>query len=102
MKTLDDRLDDIVKESVAEVVARAKKLVRLTYNVAPCRWGVIQRSDNHMRLIIHEKRMPVMFLTRREAVAWIKENYGHVADLPDSMPVPVKVRVVLDVREDVQ
>ena len=51
---------------------------------------------------MYEKRMPVMFLTRREAVEWIKKNYGHVAERPDSIPVPVKIRVVLDVREDVQ
>ena len=48
--------------------------------------------------------MPVMFLTRRAALKWIKKRYSDVAERPDlwKMPVPVKVRVVLDVREDVQ
>ena len=71
----------------------------MTYDLAPVRWGVLQRADNGTdnlpTHLIQRDHMPVMFLTRREAVAWIKEKYGHVADLPDSMPVPVKVRVVL-------
>ena len=75
-------------------------------HLRPVGWGVMWRSDSafqQSRHFMYEKRLPVMFVTRREAREWIKKNYGYVAQRPDlqgephgwKMPVPVKVRVVL-------
>ena len=80
----------------------------MTYDLAPVRWGVLQRADNGAdnlpTHLIQRDHMPVMFLTRLAALKWIKKRYSDVAERPDlwKMPVPVKVRVVLDVREDIQ
>ena len=72
----------------------------------PVRWGVMWRSDSRSgrsRHLMYKNRIPVMFVTRREAREWIKKNYGYISERPDlqiephgwKMPVPVKVRVVL-------
>ena len=75
-------------------------------HLGPVRWGVMWRSDSlsgRSRHLMYEKRIAVMFVTRREAREWIKKNYGYISEskvlkrVPHGwkMPVPVKVRVVL-------
>jgi hypothetical protein len=72
------------------------------------RWGVLWRSDNRLdgkrtNFMFHD-RQPVLFMTRREARAWIKEFYGYIAERPDlraephgwKVPLPVRVVVTLE------
>lgn len=69
------------------------------------RWGAkwIQRgrfADEHL---IFEDLMPVLFLTRREARAWIEKKYGYIKTRKDlqsephcwRMPVAAKVSIEL-------
>jgi len=71
------------------------------------RWGALWRSrtflhgqQNH--LVINMKDgMPVLFHTRKDARAWIKQRYGYIKDRPDLMAephgwrMPIPVRVVI-------
>lgn len=68
-------------------------------------WGGLWRSENKMdgektHLLLHDC-LPVLFRTRREARAFIKERYGYIRKRPDlraepfgwKMPIPVRVTV---------
>jgi hypothetical protein len=71
------------------------------------RWGALWRQynslDGYRSHIIHRELMPVLFITRREARAWIAKEYGYLKTRPDlreephgwKMPIPVQVEVVI-------
>lgn len=52
--------------------------------------------------LIHENGLPVLFRTKRESAAYIKERYGYIATRKDlraephgwRMPKPIKVVIV--------
>ena len=69
-------------------------------------WGVLWISkggldgdDQH--LVRNSDCLPVLFKTRREAKAWIDENYGYIKTRKDlrayphgwRLPIPVKVHL---------
>lgn len=71
-----------------------------------CCWGLLWRSENRAdgkseHLICN--CLPVLFSTRREALAYIKEHYGYIATRPDlrrephgwKMPLPVRVTIAV-------
>jgi len=67
------------------------------------RWGVLWRSNNRLdgvrEHLIYDSRIPLLFITRREARKFIAERYGYLRARPDlkaephgwKMPIPVKV-----------
>jgi hypothetical protein len=74
----------------------------------PVRWAVLWRSDNALdgrnRHIRWDMGRPLLFRTRSEAREFIEENFGYIRARPDlqaepcgwKMPVPIRVRVILD------
>lgn len=69
------------------------------------KWAALWRSNNrldgHQEHIIYRELMPVLFLTRKAARAWIAEKYGYIKSRQDlrtephgwKMPIPVKVEI---------
>lgn len=69
------------------------------------RWGVLFRSENRLdgkrEHICFENCLPVLFTTRENARAYIKQRYGYIARRQDlqrephglKMPIPVRVRI---------
>ena len=75
-------------------------------------WGVLWRSNRRatgvpMRLVSCGNGIPALFLTRREARAWIKERYGYIPNRPDmhgcphgwKMPIPIHITVSADITQ---
>lgn len=75
----------------------------------PVRWALLHRTsaaciDGAREWFQWDGLKPVLFRTRQEARQFAKEKYGRDAKRPDLkayphgwlMPVPVKVRVVLE------
>lgn len=69
------------------------------------RWGALWRSNNKLdgvnQHIIFENYLPALFLTKKEAIKFIKQKYGYIAtrkDLRDEphgwrMPKPIKLKI---------
>lgn len=67
------------------------------------RWGVLWRSnsklDGKREHLMCENRMPMLFITRKEAREWIERKYGYIKRREDlrsephgwKMPIPVRV-----------
>ena len=81
-------------------------------DLAFTRWGALWRSENELdgrtRHIICDHERPVLFITRDEARAWIREEYAWLKKRGDlrrephgwRMPVPVRVEIRLaDMRD---
>lgn len=74
----------------------------------PVRWAVRWRSVSRLDGVTEhwcwDYCKPALFMTRREARAYIKQEYGYIAERPDlrgephgwRMPRAVKVRVILE------
>lgn len=71
-------------------------------------WAILQRSNNNLDgrrgWIDYHNGIPILFKTKREAAAYIKENYAYFkrADLrlePHGwlMPIPVRVTIAQEV-----
>ena len=69
-------------------------------------WGALWRQNSYLdggprTHLINVKCLPVMFLTRRDARAFIEEKYGYIRTRKDlraqphgwRLPVPVRVKV---------
>lgn len=71
------------------------------------RWAALWRSNTRLEgdrsHIMFHAGMPMLFHTRKEAAAWIKESHGYIARRLDlrrapfywRMPIPVRVKVSL-------
>lgn len=69
------------------------------------RWGAMWHSVNSLngevRHLMCRGLMPVLFLKRKESVAWINQHYGYIRNRPDlrlephgwRLPKPIKVRI---------
>ena len=65
-------------------------------------WHENCKLDGESRHILYENRLPVLFRTRRECRAFIKDRYGYIADRPDlraephgwRMPQAVRVKIL--------
>ena len=79
------------------------------------RWAVLWRSDNRLdgrtrRFMLNGDWNPVLLRTRAEARQWVRKHYGYIAQRPDlqtephgwKMPLPVKVRVTLELLSAVE
>jgi hypothetical protein len=66
------------------------------------RWGAkwVQRGKFASEHLMYEDLMPVLFLTRKDARAWIERKFGYIRTREDlrraphcwRLPVPVRVR----------
>lgn len=68
-------------------------------------WAALWRSENKLdgkrEHLVHEKAVPAIFRTRKEARAFIETKYGYIRTRPDlqnephgwTVPVAIKVRV---------
>lgn len=69
------------------------------------RWGALWHTKNKLsgvrKHIIFENCLPVMFVTKREIKAYIKEKYGYIATRKDlrvephcwRVPKPIKLKI---------
>lgn len=51
------------------------------------RWAVKWRST-HESWLMSRQCLPLLFTTRKEARAWIEENYGYIRTRPDLRAAP--------------
>ena len=64
-------------------------------------WAAKWQQHGTREHLLHDKGLPMIFKTKREAMAYIKEKYGYIAKRADlraaphywRMPKPVKVLV---------
>lgn len=75
------------------------------------RWGILFQSDNRLegrtRHLQWNGEAPFLFMTRREARAFIEKRWGYIRTRPDlkaephgwKMPKAVKVAVILKMLE---
>lgn len=64
-------------------------------------WAAKWQQKGSREHLLHEHGLPVLFKTKREASAWIKERYGYIAKRKDlrtpphswRMPKPVEALV---------
>lgn len=76
---------------------------RLKRRPAPILWAVQWVTKAGPEWIIWRHCLPLLFLTRREARAWIEENYGYIKTRPDlranphnwRLPRAMRVAVIL-------
>ena len=52
-------------------------------NIWAAEWHSKTLFDGEVTYLIHESCLPVLFRTRRECRAWIKERYGYILERPD-------------------
>ena len=65
------------------------------------KWRSVNRLDGKTEYIMFNDRLPLLFVTRREARAYARQKYGYIRDRLDlrrepcgwRMPRPVKVVV---------
>ncbi len=64
-------------------------------------WHSNNRLDGETRHILYNNRLPVLFRTRQECRAFIREKYGYIKNRPDlkaephgwRMPQAIKVKI---------
>jgi hypothetical protein len=63
-------------------------------------WGVLWK-DSEREFLVRDNYKPVLFLSKKEAKAWIDQKYGYIKTRKDlrlpphnwRLPKPVKVKV---------
>ena len=71
------------------------------------RWGCAWRTKFGIEHLLYENLLPMLFVKKREAEAYIEQKYGYMRTRPDlraaphhwRMPIPVRVTVELISRQ---